>query len=52
MQTTYEVYDGMLVLKVNVISSPWPKAIYVWKLKHAFFRQHWAVFNQILYVSF
>ena len=52
MQTTDWVYEGMWVLKVKVIYKPWLKAIYIWKLKHAFLRNHWAVFNQILYVSF
>ena len=31
---------------------PWPKSIYLWKLKHDFLIKHWVVFNQILYVSF
>ena len=42
----------MWVMKVNVISWSWLNAIYVWKLKHAFLRNHLAIFNQILYVSF
>ena len=41
MQTTNWVYEGTWALKVKVISWPWPKAIYVWKLKHAFLRNHW-----------
>ena len=52
MQTTDWVYEGMWVLKVKVISWPWPKAIYVLKLKHAFLRNKWAVFKQILFLSF
>ena len=33
-------------------SWPWPKVIYILKLKLAFLRNHWAIFYQILYVSF
>ena len=43
---------GMWVLKIKVISWPWPKIIYIWKLKLAFLRNHWTILNQILYVSF
>ena len=41
----------MWVLKVNVIFWPWPKVIYVWKLKHDFLTNPWAVCNQILYLN-
>ena len=52
MQTANWVYAGNGVLKVKVISWPWPKVIYLWKFKLAFLRNHLAIFNQILYVSF
>ena len=42
----------MWVLKVKVISWPWPKVSYIWNLKLAFLRNHLANQNQILYVSF
>ena len=42
----------MWVLKVKVISWPWPKVIYIQNLKLAFLRNHWANQSQILYVSF
>ena len=42
----------MWVLKVRVISWPWPKVSYIWNLKLAFLRNHWAIQSQILYVSF
>ena len=38
---TYWDNEEMWVLKVNVISWPWPKVIYIWKLKLAFLRNHW-----------
>ena len=41
----------MWVLKVKVISWPWPKVIYIWKLKLAFLRNDWAIFNQILFCA-
>ena len=52
MQTTNWVNEGKWVLKVKVISWPWPKVIYIWKLKPALLRYHWAILNQILSVSF
>ena len=42
----------MWVLKVKVISWPWPKVIYIQNLKLAFLRNHWANQSQILYVRF
>ena len=39
-------------MKVKVISWPWLKVIYIWKLKQDFLRIHLAVSNQILYASF
>ena len=39
--------EDMWVLKVKVISWPWPKVIYIWKLKLAFLRNDWAILNQI-----
>ena len=44
--------EHMWVLKVKVISWPWPKVIYIQNLKLAFLRYHWANQSQILYVSF
>ena len=41
----------MWVLKVKVISWPWPKVIYIWKLKLAFLRNDWAILNQILFCA-
>ena len=37
----------MWVLKVKVISWPWPKVIYIWK----FLRNDWAILNQILFCA-
>ena len=42
----------MWVLKVKVISWPWPQVIYIQNLKLGFLRNHWASRSQILYVSF
>ena len=36
MQTTNWVNEGKRVLKVTVTSWPWPKVIYVWKVKTSF----------------
>ena len=41
----------MCVLKVKVISWPWPKVIYIWKLKLAFLRNDRAILNQILFCA-
>ena len=41
----------MWVLKVKVISWPWPKVIYIWKLKLAFLINGWAILNQILFFA-
>ena len=41
----------MWVLKFKVISWPWPKVIYIWKLKLAFLRNDWAILNQILFCA-
>ena len=41
----------MWVLKVKVISWPWPKVIYIWKLKLAFLRNDWAILNQMAQIS-
>ena len=49
---TYWDDEDKWVLKVKVISWPWPKIIYIWKLKLAFLRNHLANQSQILYVSF
>ena len=43
--------EDMWVLKVKVISWPWPKVIYIWKLKLAFLRNDWAILNQILFCA-
>ena len=43
--------EDMWVLKVKVISWPWPKVIYIWKLKLAFLRNDWANLNQILFCA-
>ena len=43
--------EDMWVLKVKVISWPWPKVIYIWRLKLAFLRNDWAVLNQILFCA-
>ena len=37
--------EDMWVSKVKVISWPWPKVIYIWKLKLAFLRNDWAHFE-------
>ena len=50
LQTANSVNESKLVF--NVISGPWPKVIYIRKLKSVFLRNHWVIFNQILYVSF
>ena len=42
----------MWVLKVKVISWPWPKVVYVQKFKPNFLSNYWAILNQILYESF
>ena len=42
----------MWVLKVKVISWPWPKAVYIKKFKPDFLRNYYAVLNQILHESF
>ena len=44
--------EYILVLKVKVISWPWPKVIYIQNLKLAFLRNHWANQSQILYKAF
>ena len=41
----------MCALKVKVISWPWPKVIYIWKLKLAFLRNDWAILSQILFCA-
>ena len=43
--------EDMWVLKVKVISWPWPKVIYIWKLKLAFLCNDWAILNQILFCA-
>ena len=42
----------MSVLKIKVISWPWPKVLYVQKLKPNFLRNYRTILNQILYESF
>ena len=42
----------MWVLKVKVISWPWPKVMNIWKFKPDFLRNYFADLNQILYESF
>ena len=42
----------MWVLKVKVISWPWPEVSYILNLKLAFLRNHCVNESQILYVSF
>ena len=43
--------EDMRVLKFKVIFWPWPKVIYIWKLKLAFLRNNWAILNQILFCA-
>ena len=43
--------EDMWVLKFKVISWPWPKVIYIWKLKLAFLRNDLAIVNQILFCA-
>ena len=45
------VNKDLWVLKVNVISWTLPKVIFIRKIKLAFLRNHWTIFNQILDVS-
>ena len=52
LQTANSVNESKLVFNVKVISGPWPKVIYIRKLKSVFLRNHRVIFNQILYVSF
>ena len=40
------------LMKACEYCSQGPKVIYIWKLKLAFLRNHWAIFNQILCLSF
>ena len=47
-----QLIELMKVWKVKVISWPCPQDIYIWKSKLVFLRNYWAIFNQILYVSF
>ena len=42
----------MSVLKVKVISWPWPKVVYIQKFKLDFLRNYSVDLNQILYESF
>ena len=44
--------DFLEVLNVKVISLPWPKVVYIQKLKPDFLRNYYAILNQILYESF
>ena len=46
------VYEGKWVLKVKVISLPWPKVMYIQKLKLDFLKNYCVILNQILYESF
>ena len=46
------MYEGVLVLKVKVISLPWPKVVYIQKFKPDFLGDYCADLNQILYESF
>ena len=41
----------MKICEVKIISWPWPKVIYIWKLKLAFLRNDWAILNQILFCA-
>ena len=40
------------ILKVKVITLPWPKVVYIQKFKPDFLRNYFADLNQILYESF
>ena len=51
MQTTNWINECKWAFKVKVISGLWPK-VHWWFLKPVFLRNHCAIFNQILYVSF
>ena len=42
----------MWVLKVKVISWPWPNVVYIQKFKPDFLRNYFANLNQIFYESF
>ena len=42
----------MWVLKVNDISWPWPKVVYIQRFKPDFLKNYYAVLSQILYESF
>ena len=46
------IYEDMWVLKVKVISWPWPKVVYIQKFKLDFLRNYCTELNQILYESF
>ena len=47
-----KVNEGMCVLKVKVISWPWPKVIYIWEFKLTFLRNCWCHFQYMFMVSF
>ena len=51
-QTSNWIYEDMWVLKVKVISWPWPKVVYIQKIKLDFLRNYCADLNQTLYKSF
>ena len=42
----------MYVLKVKVISCPWPKVMYIQKFKRDFLRKYCVDLNQTLFESF
>ena len=46
------MYEGMWVLKVKVISWPWPKVLYMQKFKPDFLRNYFADMNQIFMKAF
>ena len=46
-----KVYEVILKVKVNIYGTSGPISTYE-KLKLTFLRNHWAIFNQFLYVSF
>ena len=52
IQTANWLHKGMWVLKVKVISWPWPKVVYIQKFKPNFLRNYSTILNQILYESF
>ena len=51
-QTSNWIYEGMWVLKVKVISWPWPKVVYIQKFKPDYLRNYCANLNQFFMSAF